>query len=198
MFRLYTAIGWLLTVLLLAPSGAAETKQARAVRVGDSPVQQMPLRTSLALADTCIVRHDSGMYWRIDGWVIGNELYKSYLDPAQSCPSPYPFAVTEVVMAMYFAQQTQIVVSVDVESVAEIQPGCPFPGNLVDLSTDYTLDIPQQGYYEIWVPLDSPYTVNSPFFAGFFIGNTFNSADSPAVITDDYPVECAAYNVWDD
>ncbi|MEW5995318.1 MAG: hypothetical protein AB1744_13130, partial [Candidatus Zixiibacteriota bacterium] len=45
---------------------------------------------------------------------------------------------------------------------------------------------------------DSPYTVNSPFFAGFFIGNTFNSADSPAVITDDYPVECAAYNVWDD
>ncbi len=198
MSRLKTLAASLMLVVLLGETGITEKRQAVAVPVLDGPSEQIRIRPTLALADTCVVRHDSGIVWKIDNWVIGNELYKSYLDPAQSCSSPYPFAVTEVVMAMYFAGPTPLSVSADVESVDASEPGCPFPGNLLTISSDYTVDIPQPGLYEIWVPLDSPYVVNGPFFAGFFIGNVLDPADSPAVITDDFPTECVAYNIWDD
>ncbi|TET97034.1 MAG: hypothetical protein E3J26_00460, partial [Candidatus Zixiibacteriota bacterium] len=184
-------------LLLTAPINAVEKKEARLVRIGDLPSQEIRIRPGLAAADTCIVRHDSGVVWKIDGWVIGNELYKEYLDPAASCVNPYPFTVTEIVMAMYFFGMPLLYVSVDVEEVDNSVPGCPFPGDLLAISSEWEVQIPGTGLYEIWVPLDTPYVVNGPFFAGFYIGNTLDPADSPAVITDDIPIQCTSYNIWD-
>lgn len=195
--RLPAITSCLVLLLLGAPTNAAEKKEAHIVRISDMPSQEIHVRPSLATADTCIVRHDSGLVWRIDGWVIGDELYKAYLDPAASCTSPYPFTVTEIVMPMYFAGVESLFVSVDVEEVDNSVPNCPFPGNLLTISSEYLVEIPGPGLYEIWIPLDTPYVVNEPFFGGFFIGNLLDQADSPAVITDDVPVLCNSYNIWD-
>ena len=184
-------------LLLTAPINAVEKKEARLIRIGDLPSQEIRVRLGLATADTCIVRHDSGAVWKIDGWVIGNELYKEYLDPAASCANPYPFTVTEIVMAMYFFGMPLLYVSVDVEEVDNSVPGCPFPGDLLAISSEWEVQIPGTGLYEIWVPLDTPQVVNGPFFAGFYIGNALDPADSPAVITDDIPIQCTSYNIWD-
>lgn len=184
-------------LLLTAPINAVEKKEARLIRIGDLPSQEIRIRPGLAAADMCIVRHDSGVVWKIDGWVIGNELYKEYLDPAASCANPYPFTVTEIVMAMYFFGMPLLYVSVDVEEVDNSVPGCPFPGDLLAISSEWEVQIPGTGLYEIWVPLDTPQVVNGPFFAGFYIGNTLDPADSPAVITDDIPIQCTSYNIWD-
>lgn len=184
-------------LLLTAPINAVEKKEARLVRIGDLPSQEIRIRPGLATADTCIVRHDSGAVWKIDGWVIGNELYKEHLDPVASCASPYPFTVTEIVMAMYFFGMPLLYVSVDVEEVDNSVPGCPFPGDLLAISSEWEVQIPGTGLYEIWVPLDTPCVVNGPFFAGFYIGNALDPADSPAVITDDIPIQCTSYNIWD-
>ena len=65
-------------ILFLQPTIAAETKKApRLVKVGDVIAGELRAGYTISAADTCIVRHDAGLYWRIDGWVIGNELYKS-------------------------------------------------------------------------------------------------------------------------
>lgn len=195
--RLRTFAGSLALILLAAQTNAVEKKEAQLVRIGDSPSQEIRIKPSLATVDTCIVRHDNGMIWKIDGWVIGNELYKAYLDPAASCAAPYPFSVTEIVMPMYFGSATPLFVSVDVEDVDNMYVGCPFPSNLLTISSEYEVQIPGPGLYEIWVPLDTPYVVNGPFFAGFFIGNVLDPADSPAVIIDDIPILCTSYNIWD-
>ena len=110
------------------------------------------------------------MVWQIDSWVTGNELYKAYIDPSLGCADPYPFAVTEINMPMTFALAADIYASVDIEAVDLTDPSCPFPGDLISLSSQYQLTAPEPGVYSIWIPLDSPVIVNGPFFAGFFIG----------------------------
>ncbi len=187
-----------LTIFLISHIQAAEKKSARIVRIGDSLAQEVRFRQSLVTADTCLVRHDSGAVWKIDGWVIGNELYKEYLDPAASCPQPYPFTVTEIAMQMYFMAPTPLNVSVDIEDVDATDPTCPVPGNLLAISSEYSTQVPGQGLYEIWVPLDTPYVVNGPFFAGFYIANALDSSVGPAVICDSFPVYCTSYNIWND
>ncbi len=195
--RLPTVARCLALLLLTAPVNAVEKKEARVIRIDDLASREIRVRPGLAAADTCIVRHDSGAVWRIDGWVIGNELYKELIDPAASCVDPYPFTVTEIVMAMYFYGMPLLYVSADVENVDNSVPGCPFPGDLLAISSEWEVQIPGTGLYEIWVSLDTPYEVNGPFFAGFYIGNALDPADSPAVITDDIPIQCTSYNIWD-
>ena len=45
---------------------------------------------------------------------------------------------------------------------------------------------------------DPPVVVNGPFFAGFYIGGGIDPASAPAVATDDNPVLCSSYNMWDE
>ncbi len=195
---LRTLAGSLAIILLTTQINADSKKEVRLVRIGDLPVNKMLVSPTLTAADTCTVRHDSGLVWKIDGWVEGNELYKAYLDPAASCANPYPFTVTQIVMPMYFGGSPLLSVSVDIEEVDNTEPSCPFPGNLLTISSEYDVQIPEPGLYELWAPLDTPFVVNDPFFAGFYIGNIFSTADSPAVIIDDIPVLCTSYNAWDD
>ncbi|HWR83942.1 MAG TPA: hypothetical protein VN285_11630, partial [Candidatus Deferrimicrobium sp.] len=191
------AAGFMALVLLMPLTSTAEKKAAQILRIGDRPAQRLEVRPTLATADTCQVRHDSGAVWAINGWVIGNELYKEYLDPGASCTGPYPFTVTEVAMQMYFTGASPLLVSVDVEGVDNSVPNCPFPGNLLAISSEYQLQVPGAGLYEIWVPLDTPQVVTGPFFAGFFIGNTLDPAAGGAVVTDSFPILCTSYNIWD-
>ena len=195
--RLLLVVGCLV-LLLVVGSASAERRQARLEPISDTvtrgeirPVQ------SLSTAEPCIVRHDLGIAYKIDGWVTGNELYKSYLDPALSCPSPYPFTVTEINMPMYFGGTPTFTASVDIELVDSSDPTCPAPGQLIAISGEYQLTVDAPGLYDIWIPLDTPVVVNGPFFAGFFIGTAFDVVDSAAVLIDANPTVCRAYNAWD-
>ncbi|MEE8577601.1 MAG: hypothetical protein V3T31_10135, partial [candidate division Zixibacteria bacterium] len=177
---------------------AADRKQASLERIGEIPVQSLGSgNVGLATADTCIARLGDSIYYRIDGWVTGGELYKAYIDPSNTCPNPYPFTVTAINMPMMFSAPTPLVVSVDVETVDLSVPDCPFPGEPIVISSDWEFQVPGEGLYDIWIPLDSPVTVTGPFFAGFFISNQFDPIVNAAVVTDTFPVSCASYNVWD-
>ncbi|MCH8027197.1 MAG: hypothetical protein IID63_03640 [candidate division Zixibacteria bacterium] len=185
-------------ILILQPAIEAETKKApRLVRVGDVPTGELRAGYTISAADTCIVRHDAGISWRIDNWIIGNELYKSYLDPAASCQLPYPFTVTEINMPMVFHASTPLIVAVDIEEADLSNPNCPVPGQLLAISSQYEFVVSEAGIYDIWIPLDTPFTVDGPFFAGFFIGNTFEADVNPGLLTDSIPMQCVSYNIWD-
>ncbi|MEA2030708.1 MAG: dockerin type I repeat-containing protein [candidate division Zixibacteria bacterium] len=188
----------LLILVFIVTAQAENRKQARLIKIDDLDKTELRVRPSLTTADTCIVRHDAGIYYKIDSWVAGAELYKGYLDPAACCPSPYPFTITEINMPMYFFGATPLNVSVDVEGVDLSVPNCPFPGELLTVSNEYAMNVPGTGLYDVWIPLDTPITVNGPFFAGFYISNIFDPADSPAVVIDTIPMTCATYNIWDD
>lgn len=183
--------------LIVSATSAVGLKSGKKVEVSSKSAKTLRPGFSLTAGDTCIVRHDAGFYWRINGWVIGNELYKSYLNPEASCPLPYPFTVYEINMPMIFDATTPLIVSVDVEAADFTDPNCPAPGELLAISSQYQFTVPGAGVYDIWIPLDSPVTVNEPFFVGFFIGNTFASGVNPAIITDSVPTVCTSYNIWD-
>ncbi|MBD3402800.1 hypothetical protein GF420_07880 [candidate division GN15 bacterium] len=197
MFRFLSATVLLLVLFLTATGIAADKRQARVEKIGDVSRGEIRVSPRLASADTCWVRTDNGIIMQIDGWVIGEELYKSYLDPAESCENPYPFTVVEINMPMVFQAGGQIVVSVDVESVDNSDPSCPVPGQLIDSSSWWDLQVPGAGLYDIWIPLDTPIVVDGPFFAGFLISNQLDQAMGAAVTTDTTRVPCVSYNIWD-
>lgn len=200
--RFLTILGLVMLILISGVIYAVDKKQANLTKIDNtkkSELSELRVNQSLSTADTCIVRHDKGIYYKIDGWVSGVELFKSYLDPSLTCEDPFPFTVTEINMPMYFGSPITIDISVDVENVDYSIPGCPFPGELLAVSSEYSLTIPQGGYwYDIWVPLDTPITVDGPFFAGFYISNPIDPLDSAAVLVDSVPTTCVSYNIWDD
>jgi len=197
--RILTVLGLVALLLFSGVIYAVDKQHAGAIKIDDLTNFDIQVNPSLITADTCIVNHDTGVKFKIDGWLSGVELFKSYLDPSLSCENPFPFTVTRVNMPLYFGSATTIDVSVDVEDVNYSVPGCPFPGELLTVSSEYTVTIPQGGYwYNIWVTLDTPMVVDGPFFAGFFISNVIEPLDSVAILTDSVPVPCVSYNIWDD
>ncbi len=196
--RLLLVIGCLVLVASVGLAAAAEKSQPQAVRIADSVHRgDIRPRPSLITADTCIVRHDLGIFYKIDGWVTGQELYKGYCDPSLTCAGAYPFTITEINMPMWFAGTPTFNVSVDVEAVDISDPTCPAPGQLLTISSEYQLSVPAPGLYNIWIPLDTPLVVTGPFYAGFYLATAFDANDSAAVVIDTLPVPCRTYNAWD-
>ena len=150
-----------------------------------------------ATAEACTVRHDVGAYWMITHWITGNELYKSYQNPGLSCDAPYPFSVENIYIMLAFDVMCTVYVSVDVETADLSAPSCPFPGDLVSISTTYEVVIPGSGLYQIEFPLDSPAVVDGPYFAGLYFADVVDSLTGAALITDSIPVGCVSYNIWD-
>lgn len=188
--------------LALAVTAPAATRQIRLHKIDRGAVgERTEIRIRPAIDTTqsrCVLPLDTAV-WRVDGWVTGSELYKSYLDPSQTCEDPYPFLVTEISMPLYVAESTVIIVSVDVEDVYHATDDCPFPDSILAISADYMVPIPGEGYYDIWVPLDEPLTVDGPFFAGFFIGNLVDSAAGVAILANDVETAtCLSYDIWDE
>lgn len=192
-----------LLLILTAPVLAADKSQARIEKVSDlqvsnMQVQDIRVRPSLSTADSCYARMDDSLAWLISNWVIGQELYKNYIDPAYSCEGPYPYTIAEINMPMYFTASTQLIVSVDVESADLTNPSCPVPGYALSVSSSWELTVPGEGLYNIFIPLDTPVVVNEPFFAGFYIANVIDTLAGAALLTDDNgSTICASYNIWD-
>lgn len=155
--------------------------------------------TSVLYLDTCIARMDEGIYWSIDGWIIGNEVYSNYIDPAISCSTPYPYVVTDIQIPMLFDDSTSISVSVGLSTVNNTDINCPVPGTVISTSFSYNLQIPAAGLYNIIIPLNEPVEVYDPFFADFYIGEISNISSSPSPTTDSVSSTiCQSYNKWDD
>ena len=190
------AVGMLLSAITVQ---AAEKTNARLERLGDVPQRSIVIAPMLSSADTCFLHDYDSLAWILNDWVTGLELYKGYIDPAHSCESPYPFTVTAINMPMYFARPTEISASVDVEAVDDTSiTGCNIPGVLLAISSDWTATVPDSGLWNIWIPLDEPVMVDGPFFAGFYISSAVDSLDGVAVLTDDNPVLCTSFNIWDE
>lgn len=188
-------------VLLLISAGTAQDKPAaRVEKLGNIEMQDVHVAPRLAGADTCVVSDYGELWYRIDGWVTGYELYKSYIDPERDCPGPYPFTITEVNMPMIFGTATDLVVSVDIEEIDDTTiPDCPVPGNVLTVSTDWELSIPDGGgLFNVWIPLDTPVVVDGPFFAGFYLASAIDSTVGAALLCDSVPVQCRTFNIWDE
>ncbi len=195
-----TVLCFLALLTLETSSFGADKQQARIQRIGEIPMGNIVVAPMMAAADTCIVDNYDEIVYRIDSWVVGYELYKVLMDPAEDCTDPYPFTVTAVNMPMIFDDGCTIVVSADVEAVDSLSyPDCPIPGDLLSISTDYSLTVPSGGgLYSIWIPLDSAVTVNGPFFAGFYIGNELDASANAGILTDANPRSCISFNIWDE
>ena len=189
-----------LTILLIASTALAQSKQqARVIPISETARKNLVPLTRLATADTCLSSPVDTITHLISGWVIGNELYKNYIDPGASGCS-YPYTITAINMPMYFTSGASFPVSVDIESVDSLSiPGCNVPGEMIALSSDWDIDIPAEGgFYDIWIPLDSPITVSGPVFAGFFIGGLIDASTGVAVVVDSTHLEqCVSFNIWD-
>ncbi|MBK7143094.1 MAG: hypothetical protein IPH75_13555 [bacterium] len=189
--------GCLVLVLAVAASAATRPK-GQVERVQPSnfiTLQAGHMLQSFTAAEACTAASIDEIVYRMDGWVIGNELYKALIDPAADCASPYPYTVTAVNMPMIFDAATTVTVAVDIEEAVTLTGGCRVPGNMLAISSDYTVTVPAAGYYNIWIPLDEPIAMDEPFFAGFFIGSTLTVG--AAIVIDDNPQACHSYNIWD-
>ncbi|MEW5923768.1 MAG: hypothetical protein AB1746_07260 [Candidatus Zixiibacteriota bacterium] len=153
---------------------------------------------NFAASELCTVRHDTGDdLMKVVHWLYGYELYKSYQDPILSCDKPYPFTVEEVYMVLWFDKLCTLYVSVDVETANLTNPTCPFPGDLLSLSSTHMVIIPDSGLYQVAVPLDSSAVVNEPYFAGFYFAEYVDTLAGAAPVTDNTPRPCVSYNIWD-
>jgi len=199
MLRRIGLLGLIIFLMLAVSAAAVDKRKPTIVKANNPQLIQLRESQSFASADTCSpANFDSVSFW-IDGWVVGDELYKVYFDPGFRCAAPYPFTITEIHFAMHFAGATPIIYSGDIEDVDYTDPGCPFPGpNMVAISSSYQSDVPGEGLYDIWVPLDPPLVVEEPFFAGFYIAEGLNPSAAPAVCCGSTPVICDSYNVWDE
>lgn len=192
----------ILSALLTAATIYGADKNLRFTRPSQTELAQrreLRLRAEARPPETRIVTHSDTIAWRVDGWVVGQELFKGYIDPSATCPDPFPFTVTEIGLPMYFAQPGVIFVSADIEDLIYGPGGCPFPDSPLAISIDYQVYIADAGYYDIWIPLDNPVTVYGPFFAGFFIGNPVDSSNGLSILLDDdTDAACRCYNIWDE
>jgi len=189
----------IVTILCVAFSaGLALAKQNPTIeRIPQSaitPVYPAGYTPSLAAADTCFTNLGGEAYYYISPWVMGDELYKAYQDPAQTCSDPYPFMVNEVHLPLVFLGTGTIYLSVDIEAVNNSVPSCPTPGTMLAISQTYEVSL-ENDFYLITIPLDTPVVVNGPFFVGAYFASSGNP-DYAAVVTDTFPTSCVSYNDW--
>jgi hypothetical protein len=151
--------------------------------------------TRMSALDTCAIYEGGDPTWLIYPWVEGDELFKSYQNPSATCTDPYPFSIDRVHLILYCVGAGSLQLSADIELVDNSVPGCPHPGEMLDITPLYEYVIPGEDLYFITVPLDSPVVVDGPFFVGLYIASSGNP-DIAAIVTDDTPVGCVSYNDW--
>ena len=165
---------------------------------------------SLRLAapgDRCDGKLGGDPIWLIGGWIIGNEIYKSYQDPSINCPGAYPFTIDTVHIFLNFAPDPadtsvhlplNIPISVDIESVdTTSSPGCPVPGAVLFSGSPGSVQIPTANFFDIAIPLDAPFEVNGPYFVGLTFNDTIPFQWGVELVTDDIEALCVSYNNWD-
>jgi len=192
-----TALALLVLLVGTSSTFSGSKSNPRLEPIGSDVRQDIRVKYDLAAASACTTGSVSQIFWYIEQWVTGNELYKSYIDPSVGCPNPYPFTIREINMPMHFRKAVSLIVSVDIEDVDASNPNCRVPGVMRALSSDYQLSIPGAGGYDIWIPLDTPLVVNGPFYAGFFLGTSLDTFVNAAIYTDTTKILCRSWNIWD-
>lgn len=177
---------------------AADERTPRSLRITADGAQTLDLAPTLSAVAICESRMDAGAAWAIAEWVVGQELYKAYQDPAAVCGGSYPFTVTSVHMLLQVAAATSIVAAVDIETVDSVfSPGCPVPGEMVYLGDPVYITFPAAGLYDVTIELSAPTVVEGPFFAGFFFGSIVDPAAYLSLVTDSVEKTCVTFNIWD-
>jgi hypothetical protein len=198
MGRIAAIVAVLCALLAINGQGYDFKNKAEVTPLTDTEPRMYPVLPSFAVSEPCTVRHDvEGELWAITHYLYGPELYKSYQNPALACEGPYPFSVEKIYIVLWFGAACEFDVSVDVETVDMTEPSCPFPGELVAISSNYTVTVPGEGLYQIEIPLDSPVLVDEPYFAGFYFASYVDTLANPCLVTDDVPTPCVSYNIWD-
>lgn len=203
-----TVVNLMMVFLLSGVSATAATK-ANAER---QPVTQTSINKIVITADgaqlfnppelqtsvACLSRHDGGAILAIAGWIVGNELYKSYQDPTAVCDGAYPYTVTDAHMILQISAAATITIALDIEKVdTTFLPGCPVPGDMIFLGDLTAISFPGPGLYEVSLQLDQPVVVDGPFFVGFFFGSSISAAWELSLVTDTTRIPCVSYNIWD-
>ena len=197
MARIIIVILFFILLFSLLAYGSGHRENVRITSLEGQKIHDYQVAPRFSTAELCTVRHDDGAYWAITNWLIGDELYKSYQNPSLSCDLPYPFSVEDVYMVLACSLACTLYVSTDVESADFTDPDCPIPGNLLSISQMYEVNLPQGGLYQIAIPLDSPAVVEEPYFAGFYYSGLVDTLARVSLVTDNIPVPCVAYNIWD-
>lgn len=198
MVRRFIAVGFIMILLMSSAASAVDRSSVSIRRLNDTTPLQLNPTSRLTAADTCTAIAIDSLVWLVDSWLFGDELYKVLLDPAETCANPYPFAVQEVHIVIYFDGVTPFTYSGDVETVNYDNPACPMPGEVLGVSPTYTDEVPAADLYDIWVEFDPPVVVNEPFFAGFYVGPGLDQSALPSLVTDDSPEVCNSFNIWDE
>ncbi|HOP06018.1 MAG TPA: dockerin type I repeat-containing protein [candidate division Zixibacteria bacterium] len=187
-----------LVLIIAATVGAVDKSNPVIKPLGSSTIHTLRTGARLSAADTCTGLNADSLAWLIQSWIIGDELYKAYIDPELTCPAPYPFTILEVHMFLNFDAPTPIIYGADIEAADWTNSSCPAPGELLYYSDNFSDEVPEANLYDIWVELDTPVVVNEPFFAGFYIGGGLADTCNPCLVTDVTPVTCNSYNIWDE
>ncbi|MFQ5606483.1 MAG: hypothetical protein ACE5GA_00945 [Candidatus Zixiibacteriota bacterium] len=143
-------------------------------------------------------------FWIIINWVIGQELYKSYQDPALVCPGAYPFTVDTVHVLLQIEPDDSLLplaipLTVDIEEVdALTSPGCALPGAPIFQGSPGVVNIETGGLFDISIPLDVPVIVNGPYFVGLKFDSVVTQNMRIQLVTDGFEALCVSYNKWDD
>jgi hypothetical protein len=194
---------WRYLLLALCPallgtgSAMADKPAAQAQKLPRSTPMSIsagPAMTSFRTADTCDVYIAGPAAYYIYPWVVGDEIYKAYQDPAQACDNPYPFTIDVVQVPLVYLQSGVIYLGVDIEEADRTTPGCPRPGAMLAITPLYEVAL-ENDFYLITIPLDTPVVVNAPYFVGVYIGPE-GVPSSAAVVTDTIPLPCVGYNDW--
>ncbi len=199
-----SVISILLLLLSFSTVLALDKKlEPRATLLKEKGITEYRAAPQFATSELCSVRHAGDAELLILKWLSGNELYKTFQNPAMTCTAPYPFSVEEVFIVLYFEKETIIYASVDVETADLTDPSCPVPGDLISVSSEYGFQLDPPGLWRIAIPLDSAAVVNEPYFTGFFISTSLVHPDSSfqdtvSLVIDTNPEICRDYNIWDD
>ena len=146
----------------------------------------------------CTVRMVGESYWAVDGWLVGDELYKVYQDvDLLNNECTYPFYITEVVFEIQSTSAGTLWVQADIETLDPEQSteACPYPGELLAISPETSYYVPGEGYYLVVIPFDEPVLVTAPYFAGCYFGADVYLL-GPSLITDNDPYLCISWNDW--
>jgi hypothetical protein len=184
-------------LVVFVGTAVADKPVPQVQRLGDTrPAYVTPKEAPVMFrtGDTCTVNPAGDPIFYIYPWVIGDELYKAYQDPAETCDKPYPFTIDYVHVPLVYLDTGTIYISVDIEEVDYSEPSCPKPGTLLAITPLYEIPL-ENNFYVISIPLDTPIAVNGPYFVGVYFGAE-GSPSSAAVVTDTFPVPCVSYNDW--
>ena len=158
-----------------------------------------PMHKAFNYASNCTVYVEQPVQALYD-WMVGDEIYYAYQDLQFynfNCDTTYPFVVTHIGQTLVLNDAGTINMQVFLATVDPIysSPACPVPYEMIYLSDEYAVDIPEAGVYSIAIALEQPTPVYGPYFACIYYGSDM-SALYPGLALDTTPYLCINYNDW--